>query len=93
MATGEVTIAVENIEGKAEATDNWKEKVASDRYSNSEAIVEDEDESSKKEDENHDTRRGSFLQMWKKIFVVSCLFAVALDPLFLYVPIMKDDIK
>ncbi|PQQ09473.1 cyclic nucleotide-gated ion channel 1-like [Prunus yedoensis var. nudiflora] len=35
----------------------------------------------------------SFLQKWKKIFVASCLFAVVLDPLFLYVPMMKDDIK
>ncbi|ONI24082.1 hypothetical protein PRUPE_2G222700 [Prunus persica] len=102
MATGEVTVVVENIEGnmegKTEATDNSKEKVASDRYSNSEATVKnsamkDEDGSNKKEDENHDTRWGAFLQMWKKIFVVSCLFTVALDPLFLYVPMMKDDIK
>ncbi|XP_068314860.1 cyclic nucleotide-gated ion channel 1-like [Pyrus communis] len=30
---------------------------------------------------------------WKKIFVSSCLCAVLLDPLFLYVPILKDDIK
>ncbi|KAI5346232.1 hypothetical protein L3X38_014111 [Prunus dulcis] len=67
MATGEVTVVVENIE--------------------------DEDRSNKKEDENHDTRWGASLQMWKKIFVVSCLFAVAQDPLFLYVPMMKDDIK
>ncbi|ONI24105.1 hypothetical protein PRUPE_2G224000 [Prunus persica] len=35
----------------------------------------------------------SFLQNWKKIFVASCLFAVLLDPLFLYIPMMKDDIK
>ncbi|KAB2598158.1 hypothetical protein D8674_001078 [Pyrus ussuriensis x Pyrus communis] len=30
---------------------------------------------------------------WKKIFISSCLCAVLLDPLFLYVPILKDDIK
>ncbi|XP_020413013.1 protein CNGC15b [Prunus persica] len=43
---------------------------------------------------HHDSLpRESFLQNWKKIFVASCLFAVLLDPLFLYVPMMKDDIK
>ncbi|CAL9007914.1 unnamed protein product [Prunus brigantina] len=44
--------------------------------------------------ETHDSpRESSFHQMWKKIFVASCLLAVLLDPLFLYVPMMKDDIK
>ncbi|KAL6290827.1 hypothetical protein ACE6H2_008337 [Prunus campanulata] len=37
--------------------------------------------------------RESFLRKWRKIFVASCLFAVVLDPLFLYVPMMKYDIK
>ncbi|PQQ17434.1 cyclic nucleotide-gated ion channel 1-like [Prunus yedoensis var. nudiflora] len=30
---------------------------------------------------------------WKKIFVISCVFAVLLDPLFLYIPIIKEDMK
>nr|XP_028956518.1 uncharacterized protein LOC103417728 isoform X2 [Malus domestica] len=30
---------------------------------------------------------------WKKIFISSCLCAIILDPLFLYIPILKDDIK
>lgn len=30
---------------------------------------------------------------WKKIFVISCVFAVFLDPLFLYIPIINHDIK
>lgn len=30
---------------------------------------------------------------WKKIFVISCVFAVLLDPLFLYIPIINHDIK
>ncbi|XP_050138084.1 uncharacterized protein LOC126614449 [Malus sylvestris] len=30
---------------------------------------------------------------WNKIFIVLCLFAVLTDPLFLYIPILKDDIK
>ncbi|KAB2598157.1 hypothetical protein D8674_001077 [Pyrus ussuriensis x Pyrus communis] len=30
---------------------------------------------------------------WNKIFIVVCLFAILTDPLFLYIPILKDDIK
>lgn len=30
---------------------------------------------------------------WNKIFVISCVFAVLLDPLFLYIPIINHDIK
>ncbi|KAI5346255.1 hypothetical protein L3X38_014134 [Prunus dulcis] len=30
---------------------------------------------------------------WRKIFVISCVFAVLLDPLFLYIPIIKEDMK
>ncbi|TQD81161.1 hypothetical protein C1H46_033271 [Malus baccata] len=30
---------------------------------------------------------------WKKIFISSCLFSFLVDPLYLYVPILKDDIK
>ncbi|AQK59395.1 Cyclic nucleotide-gated ion channel 1 isoform 1 [Zea mays] len=32
--------------------------------------------------------QGPFLQRWNKIFVISCLFAVFVDPLFLYVPVI-----
>ncbi|XP_021831122.1 cyclic nucleotide-gated ion channel 1-like, partial [Prunus avium] len=104
MANGEVAIALEKMEEKAEAipvADNSKEKVASS-HSKPEATVEnsvmkDEHGSSKKwspkEEEAHDPPQGCFLQKWKKIFVASCLFAVLLDPLFLYVPMMRDEIK
>lgn len=30
---------------------------------------------------------------WNKMFVTSCVFAVLLDPLFFYIPIVRDDIK
>ncbi|ONI24074.1 hypothetical protein PRUPE_2G222300 [Prunus persica] len=30
---------------------------------------------------------------WNFIFITSCVFAVLLDPLFLYIPILNDDIK
>ncbi|KAK7282602.1 hypothetical protein RIF29_11514 [Crotalaria pallida] len=34
--------------------------------------------------------QGQFLQKWNKIFVLSCLIAVSLDPLFFYVPVIND---
>lgn len=34
--------------------------------------------------------QGPFLQRWNKIFVLSCIIAVSLDPLFFYVPIVND---
>nr|XP_048334488.1 cyclic nucleotide-gated ion channel 1-like [Ziziphus jujuba var. spinosa] len=30
--------------------------------------------------------QGAFLQQWNKIFVLSCVIAISLDPLFLYIP-------
>ncbi|XP_062149032.1 cyclic nucleotide-gated ion channel 1-like [Alnus glutinosa] len=37
--------------------------------------------------------QGSFLQKWNKIFVLSCVIAVSLDPLFFYVPVINDQKK
>ncbi|KAK4745480.1 hypothetical protein SAY87_011792 [Trapa incisa] len=37
--------------------------------------------------------QGPFLQKWNKIFVLSCILAVSLDPLFFYVPIINDPRK
>lgn len=37
--------------------------------------------------------QGTFLQKWNKIFVLSCIIAVSLDPLFFYIPIIDDDKK
>jgi len=34
-----------------------------------------------------------FLQKWNKIFVLSCLIAVSIDPLFFYVPVIDDGKK
>ena len=34
-----------------------------------------------------------FLQSWRIIFGVSCVIAVALDPLFFYVPVINEDKK
>ncbi|KAK3156503.1 hypothetical protein QOZ80_2AG0108110 [Eleusine coracana subsp. coracana] len=35
--------------------------------------------------------QGPFLQRWNKIFVISCLVAVFVDPLFLYIPIINGE--
>ncbi|CAL4888769.1 unnamed protein product [Urochloa decumbens] len=35
--------------------------------------------------------QGPFLQRWNKIFVISCLVAVFVDPLFLYIPVIDGD--
>jgi cyclic nucleotide gated channel len=37
--------------------------------------------------------KGPFLPKWRRTFTVSCLFAVLLDPLFLYIPMINDDAK
>lgn len=37
--------------------------------------------------------QGTFLQKWNKIFVLSCIVAISLDPLFFYIPIVDDDKK
>lgn len=37
--------------------------------------------------------QGPFLQKWNKIFVLSCVIAVSLDPLFFYVPVIDDERK
>ena len=33
--------------------------------------------------------QGQFLQTWNKIFVLSCVISLALDPLFFYIPVIK----
>ncbi|KAK9147285.1 hypothetical protein Scep_006042 [Stephania cephalantha] len=35
--------------------------------------------------------QGSFLQRWNKIFVISCVIAVSLDPLFFYIPVIDSE--
>ena len=34
-----------------------------------------------------------FLQSWRMIFGVSCVIAIAMDPLFFYVPVIDEDKK
>ncbi|XP_004308825.1 PREDICTED: uncharacterized protein LOC101308624 [Fragaria vesca subsp. vesca] len=40
-----------------------------------------------------DPNKGPILEKWNVIFVISCLFAVLTDPLFLYVPLINQDVK
>ncbi|CAI9092525.1 OLC1v1027784C2 [Oldenlandia corymbosa var. corymbosa] len=37
--------------------------------------------------------QGPFLQRWNKIFVISCVIAVSLDPLFFYIPLVDNEKK
>ncbi|XP_074273111.1 cyclic nucleotide-gated ion channel 1-like [Silene latifolia] len=37
--------------------------------------------------------QGPFLRKWNKIFLISCVFAMAWDPLFLYVPVVDGNNK
>ncbi|XP_022737079.1 cyclic nucleotide-gated ion channel 1-like [Durio zibethinus] len=37
--------------------------------------------------------QGPFLKRWNKIFVLSCIIAVSIDPLFFYVLVINDDKK
>ncbi|XP_042503562.1 cyclic nucleotide-gated ion channel 1-like isoform X2 [Macadamia integrifolia] len=37
--------------------------------------------------------QGPFLQKWNKLFVLSCVIAVSLDPLFFYIPVVDDNDK
>ncbi|MQL83771.1 hypothetical protein Taro_016257 [Colocasia esculenta] len=37
--------------------------------------------------------QGLFLQKWNKIFVLSCVLAVSVDPLFFYIPVVNDKKK
>ncbi|PON60396.1 Voltage dependent potassium channel [Parasponia andersonii] len=36
---------------------------------------------------------GTYPRLWNKIFLVSCVIGVTIDPLFLYIPIINDDKK
>lgn len=35
--------------------------------------------------------QGPFLEKWDKIFIISCVAAVSVDPLFLYIPVIDGD--
>ncbi|XP_048421680.1 cyclic nucleotide-gated ion channel 1-like [Pyrus x bretschneideri] len=89
MANSEIALDVEKP----------KEKVTSNNPDSSSKDMKEESE------DNHEwnifsgkadeiPKKESFLKKyWEKIFVASCLCGVLVDPLFLYVPIIKDDVK
>jgi cyclic nucleotide gated channel len=37
--------------------------------------------------------QGPTLQKWNKIFVITCVMAISVDPLFFYIPVIKDNDK
>ncbi|KAG6387765.1 hypothetical protein SASPL_152957 [Salvia splendens] len=62
-----------------------------------EKFVRFQDSRSEKDDEEPRRKildpQGPFLQKWNKIFVLSCLIAISLDPLFFYIPIINGEKK
>ncbi|PQQ17429.1 cyclic nucleotide-gated ion channel 1-like isoform X1 [Prunus yedoensis var. nudiflora] len=76
---------------KAEATysvaDNSKEKVARTDYPNSNQTTEN----SATRDE--DAKKSKLAARLTHIFITSCVFGVFLDPLFLYIPLLNQDLK
>ncbi|VVA25856.1 PREDICTED: cyclic [Prunus dulcis] len=59
----------------------------------SKSAIEDEGHSSTNTDKTPDQPKSFLQEWWNTIFVVSCVLAVLLDPLFFYIPIIKEDRK
>ncbi|XP_034217485.1 cyclic nucleotide-gated ion channel 1-like [Prunus dulcis] len=58
----------------------------------SKSAIEDE-HSSTNTDKTPDQPKSFLQEWWSTIFVISCVLAVLLDPLFFYIPIVKEDRK
>ncbi|BFG23528.1 hypothetical protein CerSpe_098020 [Prunus speciosa] len=94
MAGSEVALEVENPTMKTERSviDQWES-------------VTTKGKSAPKDKGNRSSRKwstilkeifdpqGRFYTIWIKIFIISCVFAVSLDPLFFYIPIVNEDMK
>ncbi|XP_048132662.1 cyclic nucleotide-gated ion channel 1 isoform X2 [Rhodamnia argentea] len=66
------------------------DKIKSLRMPSSSSLVSDRTAKAKK---HHLEKKildpqGPFLQKWNRIFLISCVFALALDPLFFYIPVI-----
>ncbi|KAL6281001.1 hypothetical protein ACE6H2_017882 [Prunus campanulata] len=59
----------------------------------SKSPIEDEGRSITNTDKTPDQPKPFLQEWWNTIFVVSCVLAVLLDPLFFYIPIVKEDRK
>ncbi|XP_021819171.1 uncharacterized protein LOC110761094 isoform X3 [Prunus avium] len=84
MAPGDLEKAVATYS----VADNSKESVASRTYyPNSNQTTENS--ATRDEDEN----KSKLAARLTKIFITSCVFGVLLDPLFLYIPLLNQDLK
>ncbi|CAM0945957.1 unnamed protein product [Alopecurus aequalis] len=82
-------------EGRHNAFDSLKDKTLGalsyfGNVSHSENLNRSTPEEKKAETRVLDPQ-GPFLQRWNKIFVISCLIAVSVDPLFFYIPVIDGD--
>ncbi|XP_021819170.1 uncharacterized protein LOC110761094 isoform X2 [Prunus avium] len=83
MAPGDLEKAVATYS----VADNSKESVARTYYPNSNQTTENS--ATRDEDEN----KSKLAARLTKIFITSCVFGVLLDPLFLYIPLLNQDLK
>ncbi|PQM42906.1 cyclic nucleotide-gated ion channel 1-like [Prunus yedoensis var. nudiflora] len=94
MAGSEVALDVENSIVKTErlVIEHWKSMITKGKS----APKDKGNRSSRKWStilkESFDPQ-GRFYPIWIKVFVISCVFAVSLDPLFFYIPIVNEDMK
>ncbi|KAA3462279.1 cyclic nucleotide-gated ion channel 1-like isoform X2 [Gossypium australe] len=84
------------IEGARKLFENGSERVKGLKkpvnfgFSSKKQPKKDKAVSSKKRTLNP---QGEFLQNWNKMFLLSCAIALAIDPLFFYIPVVKGNLK
>ncbi|KAL6294167.1 hypothetical protein ACE6H2_002309 [Prunus campanulata] len=99
MANPDVTVVAEKSEEKAErdsdSDSDSKSCSYSDTTSTRESSVEEWQISREKSNMMVKILEGKkkMFAKWKQIFATSCVFAVSLDPLFLYIPIINQDMN
>ncbi|XP_068329909.1 cyclic nucleotide-gated ion channel 1-like [Pyrus communis] len=91
-----------NVEERNSDVENQVEE-KTDRNERSKPMAGNEMSAQKPEDEGKNRRKkikdiftvhqAPYLRMWNIIFVISCVFAVSMDPLFFYVVIIDQDKK
>ena len=63
------------------------------RFKNRKSILPVSDRPGSSQSRTYIDPQGQFLQTWNKIFMLSCLISMALDPLFFYIPVIHDKDK
>lgn len=81
------------LDGFQGGSESFCEKIKSMRMPLKSSLVSDRTTKAKK---YHPEKKildpqGPFLQQWNRIFLISCVIALALDPLFFYIPVIHVD--